>query len=262
MAIGASSIIYGVLTFLDWQWLSDHFGQGGSSHWTQDVISGFFVRAILFFVVGGLGVVTFLLGFLKVRKALDDDNQDAIKLWSLLTGAIGAVPGVGLGGLLEIFIWRAHVSDKFTIFGLLGKAPEAPPEPPSAMVVAHQQAEEDEARRKQEYAALFGGASAPAPSPAPAAQGSMASAYASDSGFSYGAPQEAMPPPAQPDAAVAQPEAAPAEPAPAEPAAAEPTQYHEQPGGAPICTCGRPMEWIAEYSRWYCYTDDRYEGEA
>ncbi len=259
LAVGVFCIYWGFLTFLDWQWLNKHFSSGGSSHWTSDVIAGFLTGAIFFFAVGGLGIITFLFGFMKVRKALDDDNQDAIKRWSILTGIVGALPGVALSGLLEMFIWRAHASEKFTIFGLLGRAPEPEPEPPSAMVIANQQAAEDEARRKDEYAALFGGApqrTAPKPSPN---YGYSAPAY--DQGQPAAAPAAAESPYTAPQEAFAPPQAPAPEPAAAEAAAGEPQQMHEQPSGAPICTCGRPMEWIAEYGRYYCYTDDRYEGE-
>ncbi|HEX9710064.1 MAG TPA: hypothetical protein VGB42_08890 [Candidatus Thermoplasmatota archaeon] len=260
LGVGVFVIFYGFLTYLDWQWLDEHFGAGGSTRWTQDVVGGFLTRAILLFAVGGLGVATFVFGFLKVRKALDDDNQAAIKRWSFLTGVVAVLPGVGLSGLLELFIWRAHASERFTIFGLLGRAPEPPPEAPSPMTVATQQAEADEARRKQEYAALFG-----APRPAAANPHSTASAYGSDSGYGQpqpaAQPQEYAPPYGPPQEPYAPAEAVPPD-APAAAPEAPPAAYHDQPSGAPICTCGRPMEWIQEYGRYYCYTDDRYEGEA
>jgi hypothetical protein len=243
VGIGVAAFVWGLLNYLDWVWLSEHFPPGSSTRWTQDKINGYLVTAVLMFAVGGLGIVAFLLGFLKVRKALDEDNQDAIKRWTLLTGIIGALPSAALGALLEFFIWRAHVSEKFTIFGLLGRAPEPPPEPPSAMAVAQQQAAQDEARRKDEYMALFGAQQktykAPSANMAPSA-----------------APEPSYEAPAASEAAPQEAYEAPQAPEPAT------TTYHDQPSGAPICTCGRPMEWIAEYGRYYCYTDDRYEGEA
>jgi hypothetical protein len=244
LIVGALSLYWATLNYIDYQWLSEHFGSDTSTRWSPDVIQGYLTTSVLFFAIGGLGVVTFVLGFLKVRKALDDDNQDAIKRWTLMTAVLAVLPGAGLAGLLELFIWRAHSSEKFTIFGLLGKAPEAPLPPPSPIAIAQAHAAEDEVRRKQEYASLFG-ASAPAP-PAPVYQ-------QPDYGGAYAAPQEAYAPPAAAGGEVA-PAAAAAVP--------EATQYTDQPSGAPICTCGRPMEWIAEYGRYYCYTDDRYEGEA
>jgi hypothetical protein len=46
------------------------------------------------------------------------------------------------------------------------------------------------------------------------------------------------------------PQAAPPPPAPAPPAAAP---------AAPVCpTCGQPGTWVAQYGRYYCYTDKQY----
>jgi hypothetical protein len=269
VVVGALALVYGVLRYFDWQWLDEHFGAGGSTRWTQDVIANYLTTSILLVVVGGLGIATFALGFLKVRKALDDDNQDAIKRWTFLTGLLAVLPGLAVGGLLELFIWRAHASERFTIFGLLGKAPEPPREAPSAMAVAAAQSEEDEARRKDEYMALFDDQK---PAAAPPSGGAPGAGYAADSGSGYGQQQAVAPPmegsgqlPAgavAPAAGEAAPTAAAGPAAAAATAEAPSTQMHDQPSGAPICTCGRPMEWIADYSRYYCYSDDRYDGES
>ena len=38
---------------------------------------------------------------------------------------------------------------------------------------------------------------------------------------------------------------------------AQPTQ--QQPSSQPLCqTCGKPLTWIPQYQRWYCYTDKKY----
>ena len=38
--------------------------------------------------------------------------------------------------------------------------------------------------------------------------------------------------------------------------AAQPTQ---QPTTQPLCpTCGKPLTWIPQYQRWYCYNDKKY----
>lgn len=248
VALGAWALYYGVGAYLDWQWLNQHFSGGGSSRWTPGAINLKLTYAVLALVAGALGILTFLICILFVRKALDEDSTDKVRRWSFLAGITGILPGALFGGLLEIFIWRAHTQESFTMFGLLGSAPEVAPEAPAGPapdVVAAQ----IEAQRKAEYAALFGGpSSAPAPdygyeTPAadpyaPAYDTGVAEAPAPDYGYSAGA-----------EAASAQ--------APAEASG----QYYDQPTGAPICTCGRPMEWVAEYNRYYCYTDDKYEGE-
>jgi hypothetical protein len=247
LALGVVALAWGALAFLDWQWLSQHFSGGGSSRWTPDKINLKLTYALVGILTGVLGIVTFLFAFMFVRKALDDDNQDQIKRYSMLAGLTGLLPGALFGGLLEIFIWRAHSADSFTIFGLLG-SPEPEPAPPTETVVAAEAAA-NEAKRKAEFMALFNEKpSAPAPdyryAPeadpyAPASYGGSASAEASGEYASAGG-------------AAAAPAAVPAEAS---------GQYYEAPSGAPICTCGRPMEWVAEYNRYYCYTDDKYEGE-
>jgi hypothetical protein len=88
---------------------------------------------------------------------------------------------------------------------------------------------------EQQRAIAAGGMYAAAPSPAPAYGSPPAAAPA------YGSPPAASP---------AYGYAAPAAAAPA-PAAA--------PAGPPICPkCGRPTTYIAEYQRYYCYTDQQY----
>ncbi|MGD6851899.1 MAG: PRC-barrel domain-containing protein [Candidatus Bathyarchaeia archaeon] len=39
-------------------------------------------------------------------------------------------------------------------------------------------------------------------------------------------------------------------------AAAQPAQQQQSP---PLClTCGKPLTWIPQYQRWYCYNDKKY----
>lgn len=257
IGIGVVAIVYGFLFFSDWQWLTDHFGPKDSARWTPERIGLKLTYSILFFITGILGFVTFFLAFFKVKKALDEDNQDAIKRWSFLAGITGVLPGAVLGGLLELMIWRAHTAESFTIFRLLGKAPA--PQAAAMAAPAVSASETEAARRKSEYDVLFG--SAPA-QPAAADYGAYG-AYGAQAAAAPGydeytqvpAPAEAAPYPAEYAGAEAQ-AAAPAA------AVGETTSgYTAQPSGAPICTCGRPMEWIPEYNRYYCYTDDKYEGE-
>ena len=201
--------------------------------------------------------MTFFLGFFFVKRALDEDKVEDIRKWSLIAGITGIIPGAVFGGLLEVFIWRAHATESFTMFGLLG-TPEAPP-PPAPAVPAYSPAVEEQ-KRKTEYELLFApqAAAAPAPAygyePAPAAPpayayGTQAPAYDYTQTPDQPGEQAAAYTQAEGQGTVA-----------AAPSADTGTQY-QQPGGAPICTCGRPMEWVPEYNRYYCYTDDKYEGE-
>ncbi len=248
IGIGAVSLIYAILVYQDWQWLSSHFGNvPDQTRWTPAKISAKLTTSILLMVVGGLGFATGAIGFLFIRKALDDDKVDVVKKWSFIAGITGILPGLAVGGLLELFIWRAHATESFTMFGLLGAAPAPPPPPqvvPSGPLV---DAAALEAQRKAEYTSLF----APAPAPAPS--------YAPQPSAGY----YAQPSTQQMDYAYAQaePQAAP-EPAAAGPAAGDIGTQYQQPQGAPICSCGRTMEWVSEYNRYYCYTDDKYEGES
>lgn len=243
MVVGVIALFIGFLAYQDWQWLSSHFGPVTDPiRWTPEKIAAKLTNAILLFVGGGLGLTTGAIGLLFVRKALDEDKVDAVKRWSFIAGITGILPGLGFGGLLELFIWRAHATETFTMFGLLGAAPQQVQAPTAPVVDPNAAAAQIEAQRKAEYTSLFSEAPRPAPS------------YSSPSPGYYSTPAAQ-----QSDYAYAQAEPAPApEPAP-EPAAA--TNYATQPAGAPICSCGRTMEWVAEYNRYYCYTDDKYEGE-
>jgi sporulation protein YlmC with PRC-barrel domain len=41
--------------------------------------------------------------------------------------------------------------------------------------------------------------------------------------------------------------------------AAQPVQQTQQQASQPLCsTCGRPLTWIPQYSRWYCYNEKKY----
>lgn len=41
--------------------------------------------------------------------------------------------------------------------------------------------------------------------------------------------------------------------------AAQPVQQAQQQPTQPMCpTCGRPLTWIPQYQRWYCYNDKKY----
>jgi hypothetical protein len=265
--LGVVALIFGILAYGDWQWLHDHFsGVGETTRWTDAKIQAKLTTSILLMVGGALGITTFFFGFFKVRKALDEDKQDDIKKWSLITAVTGILPGLVFGGLLELFVWRAHSTEAFTIFGLLGQAPPAAPTPEEAAAAAapaYNPAAAEKAR-KSEYESLFASSAPPAAPPAPQYGSAAQPAYAQPPpAYGYAPPQPAYAAPPQP-AATAQLDYAyaQAEPAPAEvPAQAQGTQF-AQPTGAPICTCGRPMEWVAEYNRYYCYTDDKYEGEA
>lgn len=247
--LGAVALYWGILRYQDWQWLNDHFsGSGTSTHWSADRIANYLTTALLAIAVGALGIITFLISFLLVRKALDEDKIDDVKRWSMVAGVTGILPGAVFGGLLELFIWRAHAAENFTVFGLLGKAPEVASETTEAAYNPTAVKAAEEAKRKSEYMALFGPQQA-TPS------------YAPDYGYQP-APDytQAVGAPAAVDYGEGPVEAqAAAVAAPAVPAGA---QFFAQPTGAPICTCGRPMEFVPEYNRYYCYTDDKYEGEA
>jgi sporulation protein YlmC with PRC-barrel domain len=42
-------------------------------------------------------------------------------------------------------------------------------------------------------------------------------------------------------------------------AAAQPIQQAQSQSTQPMCpTCGRPLTWIPQYQRWYCYNDKKY----
>ncbi len=42
-------------------------------------------------------------------------------------------------------------------------------------------------------------------------------------------------------------------------AAAQPAQQATSQSTQPMCpTCGRPLTWIPQYQRWYCYNDKKY----
>ena len=248
-----AAVVWGLLAYTDWQWLHDHLEGKGSTRWTSAVIAQRLTNSLIAMAVGALGFVAGALALLKVRSALDADNQEAIKRWSFVTGVLGIVPGFVAGGLLELFVWRAHAQESFTVFGLLGPAPQAAPDPTASAAPAYNPASEG-AKRKAEYDMLFAAAPAPAPD---YGYGGGEGAYA-DSAPSYNYGQQAP----SADYGYAQGAEAQAAMAPAEAAPADSgTQYYQQPTGAPICSCGRPMEWVAEYQRYYCYTDDKYEGE-
>jgi sporulation protein YlmC with PRC-barrel domain len=41
--------------------------------------------------------------------------------------------------------------------------------------------------------------------------------------------------------------------------AAQPVQQAQAAQSAPLCqTCGKPLTWIPQYQRWYCYNDKKY----
>jgi sporulation protein YlmC with PRC-barrel domain len=41
--------------------------------------------------------------------------------------------------------------------------------------------------------------------------------------------------------------------------AAQPVQQTQQQASQPLCsTCSRPLTWIPQYSRWYCYNEKKY----
>ena len=41
--------------------------------------------------------------------------------------------------------------------------------------------------------------------------------------------------------------------------AAQAVQQTQQQASQPLCpTCGRPLTWIPQYSRWYCYNEKKY----
>jgi sporulation protein YlmC with PRC-barrel domain len=40
---------------------------------------------------------------------------------------------------------------------------------------------------------------------------------------------------------------------------AQPVQQAQATQAAPLCqTCGKPLTWIPQYQRWYCYNDKKY----
>jgi hypothetical protein len=268
VGLGAVALIFGILAYGDWQWLHDHFsGVGETTRWTDAKIQAKLTTSVLLMVGGALGITTFFLGFFKVRKALDEDKTDDIKKWSLITAVTSMLPGLVFGGLLELFVWRAHATEAFTIFGLLGAAPQAAPTPEEAAAAAAPAFDPAAAERtrKAEYEALFASSAPPAASPSPQYGYAPEPSYAQPPPApQYGyAPQPAYAAAPQPAASAQMDYAyAQAEPAPAEAPVQAPGTQFVQPTGAPICTCGRPMEWVAEYNRYYCYTDDKYEGEA
>jgi sporulation protein YlmC with PRC-barrel domain len=56
------------------------------------------------------------------------------------------------------------------------------------------------------------------------------------------------------DFIIVKPQAAPATAQPETAATAAPAQQAQQ-----LCpTCGKPLTWIAQYQRWYCYNDKKY----
>jgi hypothetical protein len=101
----------------------------------------------------------------------------------------------------------------------------------------------------------------------------MAGGYPGQPGYgqppAYGAPPAyAQPPVYSPPPAAAPAAAAPATAAapaatpyqyqPAAVAPAPPTPPAAAPGTTPCPRCGRPLTWIPQYSRWYCYSDQQY----
>lgn len=104
---------------------------------------------------------------------------------------------------------------------------------------------------------------------------SMVGGYAAQPGYGQPAPYAPQPgygqppaygsPPAygQPVAAAPAPAASPASSYPAPPATAPvapapPIAPAAAPGTTPCPRCGRPLTWIPQYSRWYCYSDQQY----
>jgi hypothetical protein len=243
------ALLYGVLAYQDWLWLNSHFGNvTDPTRWTPARIAAKFTAALLLMIVGVLGLASGLIGLMFERKALDADKVAEVKKWAFVAGVTGILPGLVFGGLLQIFIWRAHAAESFTMFGLLGSAPAPAPDPSAQPAAPAFDAAAEDAKRKAEYEALFSAPSPAAPPPAYAppapAPGYYASAQTQQTDYAYAQ--------AEPQQAAPQPGYAPAPTA---------TGYATQPAGAPICSCGRPMEWVAEYNRYYCYTDDKYEGE-
>jgi sporulation protein YlmC with PRC-barrel domain len=40
---------------------------------------------------------------------------------------------------------------------------------------------------------------------------------------------------------------------------AQPVQQQQAASSQPLCpTCGKPLTWIPQYQRWYCYNDKKY----
>src|SRR5579871_1777264 len=100
---------------------------------------------------------------------------------------------------------------------------------------------------------------------------SMVGGYAAPPG--YGQPPAYAPapgygqPPAYGQAPAAAPSPAPAYPTaspsygtapPAGATASPPMAPAAAPGTTPCPRCGRPLTWIPQYSRWYCYSDQQY----
>lgn len=45
----------------------------------------------------------------------------------------------------------------------------------------------------------------------------------------------------------------------AQPVQTQPVQQQQQQSNQPLCpTCNRPLTWIPQYQRWYCYNDKKY----
>ena len=50
-----------------------------------------------------------------------------------------------------------------------------------------------------------------------------------------------------------------AQPVMQQPIQTQPVQQQRQAASQPMCpTCGKPLTWIAQYQRWYCYNDKKY----
>jgi sporulation protein YlmC with PRC-barrel domain len=50
-----------------------------------------------------------------------------------------------------------------------------------------------------------------------------------------------------------------AQPVIQQPIQPQPVQQQRQTASKPMCpTCGKPLTWIAQYQRWYCYNEKKY----
>ena len=50
-----------------------------------------------------------------------------------------------------------------------------------------------------------------------------------------------------------------AQPVMQQPIQTQPVQQQRQAASQPMCpTCSKPLTWIAQYQRWYCYNDKKY----
>ena len=50
-----------------------------------------------------------------------------------------------------------------------------------------------------------------------------------------------------------------AQPVMQQPIQTQPVQQQRQAASQPMCpTCAKPLTWIAQYQRWYCYNDKKY----